>query len=116
MSVGPVPTSEYPPLYPPVTSVAGATDTLATVDHGRTNLYTEATLVTVTVPTDASDDLGDGHWTGLVAGGAAGLTLSTTGIVVVPTGAKKTIAQGEVLVVMKTPAANTWLVLGGTST
>lgn len=107
--------SRYLPLYPTVATVAGTTDTLAAVDHARTNHYTEATLVTVTVPTDASDDLGDGHWTGLVAGGAAGLTLSTTGITVVPTGAKKTIAQGEVLVVMKTPAANTWLVLGGTS-
>jgi len=107
--------SRYLPLHPTVATVAGTTDTLSAADHGTTVRYTNASLVTVTLPTDGAEDLPDGFWCALHAEGAAGLTLSVSGITLAPTGANKTIAVGEVLVVMKTPAANTWMPIGGTS-
>jgi len=107
--------SRYLPLYPTVATVAKTTDTLSAADHGTTVRYTNASLVTVTLPTDGAEDLPDGFWCALHAEGAAGLTLSVSGITLAPTGANKTIAVGEVLVVMKTPAANTWMPIGGTS-
>ena len=103
------------PLYPTVATVSGTTDTLTAADHGTTIRYTNASLVTVTLPTDVSEDLSDGFWCSLVSEGAAGLTLSTSGLTLGGSSPNKSIAQNEVLVVMKTPAANTWLILGGTS-
>lgn len=107
--------SRYAPLYPTVATVSGTTDTLTAADHGTTIRYTNASLVTVTLPTDVSEDLSDGFWCSLVSEGAAGLTLSTSGLTLGGSSPNKSIAQNEVLVVMKTPAANTWLILGGTS-
>lgn len=98
---------------PPVV-VSGTTDTLASGDNGKINRYTNASAVTVTIPTDASDDLPDGFSCTLVAEGAGGLSLSVTGITVTGS-APTTIAQGEALVVIKTATANTWVVLGGTA-
>ena len=107
--------SRHAPLYPTVATVSGTTDTLTAADHGTTIRYTNASLVTVTLPTDVSEDLSDGFWCSLVSEGAAGLTLSTSGLTLGGSSPNKSIAQNEVLVVMKTPAANTWLILGGTS-
>ena len=97
----------------PVT-VTGTTDTLAAADHATTNIYTDASLVTVTIPTNATVALDVGSWTTLVAAGAGGLTLSTTGITLIGSSPNTTIAQNEAMVVQKT-ATDTWLVLGGTA-
>lgn len=104
----------YSPILNVPVAVAGTSDTLAAGDNGKYNYYTDAALVTVEIPTDAEDDLPDGFSTSLTAAGAAGLTLDVTGVTVVG-GANTTIAQGETMVVIKTAAANTWLVIGGTS-
>jgi hypothetical protein len=104
----------YVPLFNVPVTVTGASDTLASGDNGKINVYTEAGLVTVTLPTDAGDDLPDGFNCTLVAAGAAGITLGVSGITVVG-GALTSCAEGEALVVIKTATANTWIVLGGTS-
>lgn len=95
--------------------VSGTTDTLTATDHGQTIRYTNAAQVTVTIPTDASEDLADGFWTSLYAEGAGGVTLSTTGITLTGATPNKTIAQNECMLVMKTATANTWMVIGGTA-
>lgn len=102
------------PPYPAVPTVSGTTDTLTDADGQATIRYTNASQVTVTIPTDATEDLDDGWWCILRAEGAGGLTLSTTGITL-PGAPNTTIAQGEGLFVQKTASADTWIVLGGTS-
>lgn len=96
-----------------IATVTGTADTLASGDLGYVNRYTNTSLVTVTLPTDAADDLVDGFWCVLVAEGTAGLTVSTTGVTL-PAGTKKTVAQGETIVAIKTASANTWILTGGT--
>jgi hypothetical protein len=95
--------------------VSDPTDTLSAADHGHTIRYTNAGLVTVTIPTDGSEDLVDGFWCALYAEGAAGVTLSTAGITLTGSSPNTTISQNEVMVVMKTATANTWMVLGATA-
>jgi len=95
--------------------VSGTTDTLAAGDVNVPIRYTNASLVTVTIPTDASDDLADGFTCILYSEGAGGVTLSTTGITLTGSSPNTTIAQNEALVVIKTAVANTWMVIGGTS-
>lgn len=107
-------TAPSAPLYPTIATITGTTHTLSASHHGSTIRYTAAGLVTVTIPTDATEDLADGFWVALHAEGAAGLTLSVVGLTIAPTSALKTIAQGEILVVMKTLTANTWMIIGGT--
>lgn len=96
-------------------TVTGTTDTLTASDYALTIRYTNASLVTVTIPTDASEDLPDGFWCALFAEGAGGVTVSTTGITLAGSSPNKTIAQNEVMTVIKTAAANTWMILGGTA-
>jgi hypothetical protein len=96
----------------PVT-VSGTTDTLALTDNGKVNVYSNASLVTVTLPTDGSDDLPDGFECLLVAAGAGGLILSTAGITLIGSSPVTSAAQNESLFVKKTASANTWMVLGG---
>ncbi len=103
------------PDYPAPAVITGTTDTLADADHARTNRYTNASQVTVTLPTDASNDLTDGFWCLLYAEGAGGVTLSTTGITLTGSSPNTTIAQNEAMIVQKTTAANTWIVLGATA-
>jgi hypothetical protein len=92
--------------------ISGTTDTLSAVDNGVTNQYTNNSLVTVTIPTDATEDLVDGFWCGLYAVGAGGLQLSTTGITLV--GSPRTeISQDQFMIVVKTATANTWMVVAG---
>lgn len=93
----------------------GTTRTASSTENGKVVRCTAAGLVTITLPTDASNDLPDGFWAAYVSEGAAGLTVSTTGLTV-PTSTKKTIAQSQTIVVFKTAAANTWVLIGGTST
>lgn len=97
--------------YAPVT-VAGTTDTLAATDNGKVNIYSNASLVTITLPTDGSDDLIDGFECLLVAAGAAGITLSTSGLTLIGSTPTTTAAQDESIYVKKTGTANTWLIIG----
>jgi hypothetical protein len=98
----------------PLTETA-TSRTASSTENGKVVRCTAAGLVTITLPTDASNDLPDGFWAAYVSEGAAGLTVSTTGLTV-PTSTKKTIAQSQTIVVFKTAAANTWVLIGGTST
>lgn len=104
-------------LVPDVASADATSGTFTpdSADHGQTYWFTDASEVTVDPPTDAEDDLQDGFWMAAFAAGAGGLTVDDTGLTIVPTGAKLTIAQGEGLIIAKTGVANTWLVAGGTS-
>ena len=94
------------------TKVAGTSDTLAAADHRQTNWYTDASQVSVTLPADAS--VFSGFRCDLVAGGAGGITLVTTGRTIVG-GANTTIQQGEAMTVIKTGDTDTWIVIGGSS-
>lgn len=105
--------SEFTPDAP--TTVTGTTDTLSAADHGKVIRYTNASAVTVTIPTDASEDLDDGFWALLYAEGAGGVSLSTSGITLTGSSPSTGVAQNEGLLVIKTAAANTWIVLGGTA-
>lgn len=100
--------------YPTVSTSSSATATLTGANHATTVRYTNNAQVTVTIPTDAANDLPDGFWTMLFAEGAGGLTLSTTGITLTGTNPSVTVGQNEALFVIKTPVANTWMVIGGT--
>jgi len=91
------------------TVVTGTTDTLAAGDVWKLTQYSNATLVTVTVPTGT---FSTGDWFLLQSTGAGGLTLSTTGLTV--NGANTTIAESEGMMVVFT-GASTISVFGGTS-
>jgi hypothetical protein len=101
-------------LMPPSTTQSGTSFTVDGDDANSTIVCSNAALVTVTLPTDASDNLRVGFRCLLFAAGAAGVTLSTTGLTLVGSSPNDTIAQNEGLYVEKT-GSNTWLVLGGTS-
>lgn len=93
-------------------TVTGTTDTLAAGDRRRLTMYSNAGLVTVTVPTGV---FAAGDWMLLQALGAAGLTLSTSGITINASAATNTsISTGEGLLIVFT-ASNTISVFGGTS-
>ena len=101
-------------LIPPAV-VTGTTDTLAAADHGQTNRYTNASQVTVTLPTDAADpDVRVGFWTALYAEGAGGVTVNLNGLTATGSSPNLTIAQNETMVVRKV-AASTWMIVGGTA-
>ena len=91
------------------TTVTTTTDTLAVGDRWKLTQYSNASLVTVTVPTGT---FSTGDWFMLQSTGAGGLTLSTTGLTV--NGANTTIAESEGMMVVFT-ASNTISVFGGTS-
>lgn len=97
------------------TTQSGTAYTIAAGDHGGTVILSNAAQVTVTIPTDAADDLKDGYQTMLVSSGAGGVTLSTTGITLIGSSPNTTIAQNEGMWLQKTSSANTWIVVGGTS-
>lgn len=103
------------PQFPTILSRTGTTDTLIASQHGNTIRYSNAAQVVVTLPTDAANDLPDGFWALLFAEGAGGLTVNTTGLTLVGSSPFTAISQNEVLFVMKTPVANTWMVIGGTT-
>lgn len=96
------------------TTQTGTTYTLAAADHETTILFSNASQVTVTIPTNASVSIAVGSKFTLQSTGAGGLTLSTTGITLNGSAPNKTIAQNEALYLEKT-ATDTWSVLGGTA-
>lgn len=98
---------------PRTTTVTGTTYTIDRHDSERIQIFSNASLVTVTVPTNASDPIPVGHSFDLLSTGAGGLTLSTTGLTLVGS-PNKTIAQGEAMVLTKL-GTDTWSVVGGTS-
>lgn len=100
---------------PAPTVQSGTAYTIDSADNGTLIRCTNAALVTVTIPTDASDDLADGFEVCLYAEGAGGVTLSTTGITLTGSSPNKTIAQNEALYLKKTSSADTWIVIGGTA-
>lgn len=112
-----VTTADNPSDLTPDTLVTetGTSFTLSSTHDGRTVICSNASAVTVTIPTDASDDLRDGYRCVLVSTGAGGVTLSTSGITLLPASPNKTVATGEGIYVEKSTAANTWVVLGGTA-
>lgn len=97
------------------TTQSGTTYTIDADDHNTTVIFSNASAVTVTIPTDASDDLIDGYRVMLFSSGAGGLTLSTTGITLVGSSPNKTISQNEGIYLEKTGTADTWIVVGGTA-
>lgn len=99
----------------PLTTQSGTTYTLDSDDHNTIIVFTNASQVTVTVPTDASDDLIDGFRVTLFAAGAGGLTLSYTGITFYGSSPNDTIDQNEAVYLEKSSTANTWVVIGATS-
>jgi hypothetical protein len=94
-------------------TVSTTTYTLTAADIGYTIRFTNASAVTVTIPTDASEDLVDGFYATLYAEGAGGLSLTTSGLTLTGSGAVTTITQNDSFVVVKTATANTWMILGG---
>jgi len=89
----------------------GTTDTLALADAYKAKRYSNASQVTVTVPTST---FSAGDWVVLISTGAGGLTLSTTGITLEGSSPNVTIAQNEWLEVLFTDT-DTIAVAGGTS-
>lgn len=100
---------------PVATTQSGTTYTIDSDDDCTTVICSNASQVTVTIPTDASDDLRDGYRVMLFASGAGGLTLSTTGITLVGSSPNKTVSQNEGIYLEKTGTANTWIIVGGTA-
>ena len=105
-------TDEALPAVAPVAPVVESTTafTLSSTHSGKVVECTNAGATTITVPTDAADDLPDGYWALLVCEGAGGITVSHAGTWrgSSPT---TTAAQNGKLLVIKTATANTWIVL-----
>lgn len=99
----------------PPAAQTGTTYTLAASDHNAVVRCSNASLVTVTIPTNASVPLPTGFTCTLFASGAAGLTLSTTNITLSGSSPKKTIAQNQGINLTKV-ATDTWTLIGGTAT
>lgn len=91
------------------------TSTLALTDARQLIYYSNAALVTVTVPTNATVAFPIGTRMVLMSTGAGGLTLTTTSLTPLPSTAKKTISQGEAIYLEKV-ATDTWAIIGGTAT
>lgn len=94
--------------------ISGTTHTLVAGNHAHVLRATNAAGCTVTIPTDASDDLPDGFWCVVYAEDDDGVSTTTTGITT-PGSPNTSIAQGEGILYMKTATANTWLLIGGTA-
>lgn len=91
----------------------GTSRTLTAADNTNTVRCTNAAAVTVTVPTDASNDLPTGFIVVLVSDGAGGVALDVTGITLQAGGVFTAISTGEGLWLQKT-GVDSWIVLGGT--
>ena len=108
-------TSDITDLTPiTATTQAGTTYTLALADEFSMVLCSNAALVTVTVPTNASVAFTVGTQIALQSTGAGGVTLTTTGLSLNGLSPNTTIAQNEVMVLEKTDT-DTWSVLGATA-
>ena len=98
----------------PATTQAGTTYTLALADAFSMVLLSNAALVTVTVPTNATVAFAVGTQVALQSTGAGGVTLTTTSLTLNGSSPNTTIAQNEVMVLEKT-GTDTWSVLGATA-
>lgn len=96
------------------TTTASTSETLALVDAFTMRYYSAATLVTVTVPTNAAVAFPVGTRMLLMSTGAGGLTLTTTSLTLLGSSPKVTIAQNEGISLEKV-AVDTWAILGGTA-
>ena len=83
-------------------------------DANRTTMFSNAALVTVTIPLNSAEPFAIGAQFAIHSKGAGGITLSTTGITINGSSPNTTIAQNEVMVLEKT-GTDTWSVYGGTS-
>ena len=99
----------------PPTVQSGTTYTIDTDDDNTIVECSNASQVTVTIPTDASDDLRDGYTVTLFSSGAGGVTLSTSGISLKGSSPNTSISQNEIMVLVKSTTANTWHVIGATA-
>ena len=96
------------------TTQSGTTYTLALGDEFSTVMLSNAALVTVTVPTNASVAFPTGTQISLQSLGAGGVTLTTTSLTLNGSSPNTTIAQNEVMVLEKT-GTDTWSIHGATA-
>lgn len=87
------------------TTQTGATYTITGTDRDATVILSNASAVTVTVPTNAANPLPIGYRTSLFAAGAGGLSLSTTGLTF--TGATSAATGGRLN--LEKVATDSWL-------
>jgi len=99
---------------PAAVAVTGTTYQLG-LDDARTKYFTNASLVTVTIPANATEAIPVGNRTLLVSTGAGGLTVDTSAVTTLPATPYKTVSTGESLYLEKV-ASDLWIVLGGTAT
>ena len=97
----------------PTTTETGTTHTLALANGWSTVIYSNAAAVTVTVPTNASVAFPVETTMLLVAAGAGGVSLITTGLTLIGSSPLVGCAQNEGLWLRKVDT-DTWVVLGGT--
>jgi hypothetical protein len=96
------------------TTMSATTDTLAATDIGTLMLLSNAALVTVTVPLNASVALPVGFCVLLQSTGAGGATLTTTSLTLNGSSPFESVSQNEALFLEKT-ATDTWTITGGTA-
>jgi len=97
----------------PTTTEIGTTHTLALANGWSTVIYSNAAAVTVTVPTNATVAFPVETTMLLVAAGAGGISLTTTGLTLIGSSPLVGCAQNEGLWLRKVDT-DTWVVLGGT--
>ena len=100
--------------FHPAGTRTGANRTLVPADANRTTMFSNAALVTVTIPLNSAEPFAIGAQFAIHSTGAGGVTLSTTGITINGSSPNTTIAQNEIMVLEKT-GTDTWSVYGGTS-
>jgi len=92
----------------------GTTDTLALTDAFALLYYSNASQVTVTIPTNASVAFAVGTRICLMSTGAGGITLTTTSLTLLGSSPNKTVVQNEAFYIEKV-ATDTWAIIGGTA-
>lgn len=106
--------AKTPELYTFTTDSTTAR-TLATADAYKSLKFTSASAITVTVPTDANDNIPVGTYIELYQYGAGQITVSHTGVTVNSADSnKKTRVQYSAITLVKM-AANEWLLVGDTA-
>ena len=98
----------------PAITQSGTTYTLELSNVFSTVMLSNAALVTVTVPTNASVAFPTGTQISLQSLGAGGVTLTTTSLTLNGSSPNTTIAQNEVMVLEKT-GTDTWSIHGATA-
>lgn len=96
------------------TTQSGTTYTLELSNVFSTVMLSNAALVTVTVPTNASVAFPTGTQIALQSLGAGGVTLTTTSLTLNGSSPNTTISVNEVMVLQKT-GTDTWSIHGATA-